>query len=287
MVGAQQPNNGVVRIDGTDIRNWDPEQLGSSIGYLSQEVRLLPGTVKQNIARLSATPDDTAVLEAARKAQVHELIQGLPQGYDTLVGAGGFTPSVGQRQRIALARAFYGNPQIMVLDEPNANLDDDGEAALKLALDEARKGGATVVLITQRKQVLSSVDKIMRLHSGKLDFFGTNADFVKAIQDVRARNQGGRPAAAAKQPTIEGGTNPRAANKGAPKKLGANERPADNGPTKTQAPNQVPSKPTTAAPTPRQAWQSGQFQQKFSSQKPKPQQTSKPPKNDKEPGSEA
>lgn len=188
LVGAQPPSQGVVRIDGTDIQNWDPVQLGQHVGYLAQEVRLLPGTVKQNIARLAQEPDDAAVLEAARKAQVHELIQSLPRGYDTFVGPGGFVPSVGQRQRIGLARAFFGNPQIMVLDEPNASLDEDGDAALKLAIQEARKAGATVVMATQRKDVLNSVDKILRLHAGNLDFFGTVPEFVQAVKQAREGN---------------------------------------------------------------------------------------------------
>ncbi|MFD0917227.1 type I secretion system permease/ATPase [Pseudahrensia aquimaris] len=189
LVGAQVPDHGVVRIDGTDIQNWDDRQIGNQIGYLSQEVRLFPGTVKENIARMSEAPDDNLVLEAARKAQVHELIQSLPQGYDTFVGPGGYKPSVGQRQRIALARAFYGNPRIMVLDEPNANLDDDGQLALRLALRAARENGATVIVVTQRKQVLTDMANIMRLHAGTIDFHGSNQEFVAALRQLRERKE--------------------------------------------------------------------------------------------------
>ena len=189
LVGAQQPQAGFVRFDGTDIQNWDPTQLGQHIGYLGQEMELLPGTVTQNIARLDRNPDSQAVLEAAQMAQVHTLIQKLPQGYDTLIGPGGMGLSGGQRQRIGLARAFFGNPQIMILDEPNANLDEDGELALQWALVSARKRGVTIVIITQRKQVLNSVDKILRLHQGNVDFFGTREEFVKAIQAIRTRKQ--------------------------------------------------------------------------------------------------
>ncbi|MEM8749843.1 MAG: type I secretion system permease/ATPase [Pseudomonadota bacterium] len=185
LVGAQKADAGHVRIDGTEVENWDQLQLGQHIGYLGQEVELLPGTIADNIARLSLQPDEKAVLEAAQKAHVHSLIQNLPDGYDTLVGPGGTGLSGGQKQRIALARAFYGNPQIMVLDEPNANLDDDGEAALQKALNAARESEATVVVITQRKQILNSVDKIMRLHRGAIDFYGTRQAFIEALKSVR------------------------------------------------------------------------------------------------------
>ncbi len=189
MVGAQKPEAGTIRIDGTDIQNWDPIQLGQHIGYLGQNVELLPGTIKENIARLSTQPDDAAVLEAAQKARVHELIQSLPDGYDTRVGAGGTGLSGGQKQRIALARAFYGNPQIMVLDEPNANLDDDGELALQKAILVAREAGVTVAIVTQRKQILAIVDDILRLRRGSVDFFGTRDAFVAALQKMRDQSQ--------------------------------------------------------------------------------------------------
>lgn len=185
IVGVQTPNSGTIRIDGTEVQNWNNEQLGQHIGYLSQDVELLPGTVKENIARLSEQPDDLAVLDAARKAQVHALIQNLPQGYDTRIGPGGLGLSGGQRQRIGLARAFYGGPKIMVLDEPNANLDDDGELALRKALAATRSAGVTVIIVTQRKQVLNVVDKILRLHSGTLDYLGTRDEFAKILQQRR------------------------------------------------------------------------------------------------------
>ncbi len=189
LVGAQLPNAGMVRIDGSDIQNWEPSQLGQHIGYLGQEMELLPGTVAQNIARLSKNPNDSAVLEAAQKAQVHELIQELPQGYDTLIGSGGMGLSGGQRQRIGLARAFYGNPQIMILDEPNANLDDDGEAALHKAMLSARADDVTLIIITQRKQILNGVDKVLRMHQGRVDFYGTRQGFAKALQAARDKSR--------------------------------------------------------------------------------------------------
>ncbi len=189
LVGAQQPQAGVIRIDGTDIQNWDTAELGQHIGYLGQEMELLPGTVTQNIARLAPKPDGRAVLEASQKAQVHQLIQGLPQGYDTVIGPGGMGLSGGQRQRIGLARAFYGNPQIMILDEPNANLDEVGELALHRAMLSARESGITIIIITQRKPVLNGVDKILRMHQGNVDFFGTRQEFVKALQDRKAKQK--------------------------------------------------------------------------------------------------
>ncbi len=186
LVGAQTPNAGTVRVDGTDLQNWDPVQIGEHIGYLGQHVELLPGTIAQNIARLAAEPDDAKVLEAAEKAQVHQLIQSLPNGYETRIGPGGTGLSGGQKQRIGLARAFYGNPQIMVLDEPNANLDEDGEAALHRALLVAKQADVTIAVITQRSQALSVVDKVLRMHSGSKDFFGTRDEFVQALQSLRA-----------------------------------------------------------------------------------------------------
>ncbi|MEM1040046.1 MAG: type I secretion system permease/ATPase [Pseudomonadota bacterium] len=190
LVGAQRPNTGSVRLDGSSLSDWDLTDLGTHIGYVGQEVELFPGTVRDNIARLSSTPDDAAVLAAARKAQVHELIQRLPNGYDTLIGPGGTGLSGGQKQRIALARAFYGNPRVMVLDEPNANLDEEGEIALHRALLSARDAGVTTVIITQRKQVLRAVDKVLRLHSGAVDFFGSREDFITALQKAREEKAG-------------------------------------------------------------------------------------------------
>ncbi len=196
LVGAQKPHAGTIRFDGTEIQNWDPVQIGEHIGYLGQHVELLPGTIAQNIARLAAEPDDAKVLEAAEKAQVHQLIQSLPNGYDTRIGPGGTGLSGGQKQRIGLARAFYGNPQIMVLDEPNANLDEDGEAALHRALLVAKQSNVTIAIITQRSQALSVVDKVLRMHSGSKDFFGTRDEFVQALQSLRAakaKSQGAPP----------------------------------------------------------------------------------------------
>ncbi len=168
LVGAVSPRVGQIRVDGHDIANWDPEVLGAHVGYLAQEVELLPGTIAQNIARFDPAANDTAIVEAAHAAHAEDLIKRLPRGYDTLIGPGGVQISGGERQRIGLARAFYGSPRLLVLDEPNASLDRVGEKALMRALAEAKKRKVTVVVITQREMVLAAVDKIMRIQSGVL-----------------------------------------------------------------------------------------------------------------------
>jgi ATP-binding cassette subfamily C protein len=168
LVGASVPRAGHVRIDGHDIRNWDPEELGRHIGYLAQEVELVPGTVAQNISRFEPQPDGGAIVVAARAAHVEDLVARLPHGYDTPVGPGGVQLSGGERQRIALARALFGDPRILVLDEPNSSLDRAGEIALMRALSDARKRGVTVFIVTQREMVLAGVDKIMRMQNGQI-----------------------------------------------------------------------------------------------------------------------
>ncbi len=168
IVGAAIPRAGHVRIDGHDIANWDPEDLGRHIGYLAQDVELVPGTVAQNISRFAPSPDDADIVAAAKLAHVEDLIQKLPRGYDTVIGTGGVQISGGEKQRIGLARALYGSPRILVLDEPNSSLDRVGELALMRALADAKKNGVTVFVITQREMVLAGVDKIMRMQNGAI-----------------------------------------------------------------------------------------------------------------------
>ena len=172
LVGVLAPSTGVVRIGGDDIANWPPEALGPFIGYVPQDVELLPATIAQNIARMRGTPDPEAVVAAAQLANCHALIQRLPQGYDTPLGPQGHRLSGGQRQRIALARAFYGNPKIVVLDEPNASLDSEGEEALIAALRQAHAAGITCVVITQRASVVPALTKMMVLREGRIEAFG-------------------------------------------------------------------------------------------------------------------
>lgn len=205
VIGAMQPRTGQVRIDGADIRTWDRESLGRHIGYLSQEVDLLPGTVAQNIARFDAGADDAAIVFAAVRAQVHELILRLANGYDTVIGPGGQQLSGGQRQRIGLARAFFGSPRLLVLDEPNANLDADGDLALEAALAKAREDRVTVIIVTQRRPIAERADKILILRDGMIEDFGPRPQVLeRQAQKLRAaqeapRAAGSAPAALQKQ----------------------------------------------------------------------------------------
>ena len=197
LVGAMRPRAGHVRLDGNDIFNWDPEDLGKHIGYLAQDVELIPGTISQNISRFEPDAKDEDVVLASRLAHVEDLIQRMPKGYDTPIGPGGLQISGGEKQRIALARAFYGKPQLLVLDEPNSSLDRMGEMALMRALGAARKAGITVFIITQREMVLAGVDKIMRMQNGNvLDFDDRDVIIARSreeAQKAQAQHQAQNP----------------------------------------------------------------------------------------------
>lgn len=181
LVGSIIPTAGSVRLDMMDLRNWDPRQFGESVGYLPQDVQLFPASIKANIARMREDARDEDIFDAAELADVHEMISSFAQGYETVVGMDGSPLSGGQRQRIGLARAFYGNPRLMVLDEPNSNLDAGGERALAQALLRAKKKQITVVTITQRAALLRSVDKIMILHNGAVQAFGSRDEILPMI----------------------------------------------------------------------------------------------------------
>ncbi|MBY5565652.1 type I secretion system permease/ATPase [Rhizobium leguminosarum] len=188
LVGSIVPTSGNVRLDLMDLRNWDQRQFGESIGYLPQDVQLFPGTIKANICRMRDDVDDYQIYEAAVLADVHELIAGFPQGYETIVAADGAPLSGGQKQRIALARAFFGNPKFVVLDEPNSNLDTQGEAALARALIHAKKQGITTVTITQRPALLQCVDKILVLKDGTVAMFGERIEVLQALSKNNGNN---------------------------------------------------------------------------------------------------
>ncbi len=171
ILGLWPLSAGKVQLDGADIGQWNPDELGSSIGYLPQDVELFDGTVAENIARFTEA-DDSKIVKAARTAGVDELIRALPEGYNTRIGAGGVALSGGQRQRIALARALFGKPPIVILDEPNANLDAQGELALAMACNYLKERGVTLILVSHRRRILGMADKILSLEEGRLHLFG-------------------------------------------------------------------------------------------------------------------
>ncbi len=186
LVGVWKPLQGVIRMDGADISNWPSEKLGGYIGYLPQDIELFAGTIAENIARLDE-PDSEQVLAAAKLAGLNEIILQMPNGYDTQIGEGGAVLSGGQRQRIGFARALYGSPRILVLDEPNASLDTAGETALVNALQQIKAAGITTILITHNPNYLSNVTKLLILQNGTVAAFGAK-DWVLA-QAQQAKNQ--------------------------------------------------------------------------------------------------
>lgn len=181
LVNSILPTSGCVRLDLMDLRNWDQRQLGENIGYLPQDVQLFPGTIKANIARMREDVTDAQIYEAAKLADVHDMIASLPHGYETVVAADGAPLSGGQKQRIALARAFFGNPRLVVLDEPNSNLDSAGDEALMRALQHAKEQKITMVTITQRPSLLNNVNKILLLVNGTVALFGMRNEVLKAL----------------------------------------------------------------------------------------------------------
>jgi len=186
--GVWKPSAGTVRLDQADLAQWPRDELGPWLGYVPQDVELFPGTVAENIARLGEV-DAEQVVRAAKRAQAHELILALPEGYDTVVDAHSAVISPGQRQRIALARALYGDPKLVILDEPNSNLDGAGEAALAEAL-KALRGQVTVVVVTHRSTLIQHVDKVLVLDSGKTQHYGPTAEVMRALQKAQAAGAG-------------------------------------------------------------------------------------------------
>jgi ATP-binding cassette subfamily C protein len=191
LVGCLHPTAGKVRLDGTELRNWDRRQFGEFTGYLPQEVELFPGTIKDNVCRMRNDLPDEKIYQAAMLTDVHEMISHLPNGYETVLERSGAPMSGGQKQRIALARAFFGEPSLVVLDEPNSNLDAAGEQALTDTLARAKEQHVTVVVITQRPAVLNSMDKLLILRAGRVEAFGPPSEVLLRV----VRPPGSRPPA--------------------------------------------------------------------------------------------
>ncbi|MCW2238509.1 type I secretion system permease/ATPase [Azospirillum canadense] len=181
LVGIWEPTAGGIYLDGTSTFLWERESFGKYVGYVPQSVALLDGTIGENIARM-ANADPAEIVRAARMAGVHDMIGRLPFGYDTPVGENAFALSGGQRQRIALARALFGRPRLIVLDEPNSNLDHEGEQALLHAIGQARAEGATIVMVAHRPSIVSVADKLLVLKDGMVEHFGARTDVLKLVQ---------------------------------------------------------------------------------------------------------
>lgn len=195
MVGVWPAAMGKVRLDGADIYQWNKGELGPNIGYLPQDVELFGGSIAENIARFGEI-DSEKVVDAAKRAGVHDMILHFPKGYDTLLGDGGAGLSGGQRQRLGLARAMYGDPALLVLDEPNSNLDDPGEAALVQAVHALRKQGKTVVLITHRNSAIAVTTKLLVLRDGVVAAFGPTNQVLAAVQQEQQKQLAQQQAAA-------------------------------------------------------------------------------------------
>lgn len=188
LVGVWPAAAGKVRLDSADVYLWNKDELGSHMGYLPQDIELFSGTVSENIARFGEINADKIIL-AAKRAGIHEMILNMPEGYDTQLGDGGAGLSGGQKQRLGLARAMYDDPSLIVLDEPNSNLDDVGEQALLAALIDLRKRGKTIVLITHRTSVISVTNKILLLQDGMAKMFGTTDQVLAALAQQQQQAQ--------------------------------------------------------------------------------------------------
>jgi ATP-binding cassette subfamily C protein len=185
IVGVWKASSGSIRLDGGDVYTWNRQNFGEHVGYLPQGIELFSGTIKQNIARMMETEDPEMVINVTKMCGAHETILRFSNGYDTDIGAGGSNLSGGQRQRIGLARAFYGNPKLVILDEPNSNLDEAGELALAGALKSAKEKGIAVIVISHRPSILSTVDRIMVLQDGTVAAIGSQEEVHGRIKMLK------------------------------------------------------------------------------------------------------
>jgi ATP-binding cassette subfamily C protein len=181
LVGVWQPLKGRVCLDGAALDQWSPECLGEHIGYLPQNVELFDGSIAENISRFEDAAEPAAIIAAAKAAGVHELVVSLAEGYETRIGESGSNVSAGQRQRVALARALYRDPFIVVLDEPNSNLDAEGEEALSAAIKSIRSRGGIAVVIAHRPSVLAAVEHILLLNQGRQLKFGAKDEVLRPL----------------------------------------------------------------------------------------------------------
>lgn len=181
LLGVWAPQHGVVRLDGADINNWDKRELGPYVGYLPQDIELFEGSISENIARFREI-DSSKVVQAAQVAGVHEMILQLPEGYDTVIGSEGVNLSGGQRQRVGLARAIYDTPRLIILDEPNSNLDEVGERALAQAITQLKAAGSTIFIITHRTSILSQLDLLLVLSNGEISLYGPREQVMAELQ---------------------------------------------------------------------------------------------------------
>ena len=192
LTSVWSPSGGAIRLDGAKLDQYDPDVLGSYIGYLPQRVQLFDGTIAENIAKLASQPDGAAVVAAAQKADAHTMILSLPKGYDTPVSAAGGLLSGGQLQRIGLARAFYGTPLVVILDEPNSNLDNDGSLALNAAIRRHKQEGGAVLIMAHRPSAIQECEKLLVLENGALRAFGPRdavlKEMVKNSQDIMRKS---------------------------------------------------------------------------------------------------
>jgi ATP-binding cassette subfamily C protein len=186
LVGVWSAARGTVRLDGATLDQWSPETLGRYIGYVPQDVELFNGTVAQNIARFEDPPDADAVIAAAHAAGVHDLIINLPEGYETAIGEHGSALSAGQAQRIALARALYRDPFLVVLDEPNSNLDAEGDEALTRAILGLRARGAITIVVAHRPSAIAGVDYILIMAKGRQQQFGPKEEILTRLTPANA-----------------------------------------------------------------------------------------------------
>ncbi|HCW94708.1 MAG TPA: type I secretion system permease/ATPase, partial [Pseudomonas sp.] len=188
LLGVWAPQHGVVRLDGADINNWDKRELGPYVGYLPQDIELFEGSISENIARFREV-DPEKVIQAAKTAGVHEMILQLQEGYDTVIGTAGVNLSGGQRQRIGLARAIYGNPRLIILDKPNSNLDEVGERALAMAIQQLKASGATVFIITHRTSILAQLDRLLVMSNGAIGLYGPRDKVMAELNKQQASAQ--------------------------------------------------------------------------------------------------